>query len=90
MHEEHKKVNKQIIKLFCKIIYIFVTAIWLSHGQLWVIIEEVVSLTQCQSLTFYIFDPKVTGSLVTRLGPELSRVPSWVGTGNLLILTTMS
>ena len=44
----------------------FLTAIWLPDGQLWAIIE---GLTHPMLITaFYIFDPRVTGSLLTRLG----------------------
>ena len=48
----------------------FLTAIWLAHSQLWVIIEEAVSLLlDVNHLHFYIFNPKVAGSLIARLGP---------------------
>ena len=48
---------------------LFSTAIWVSHGQLWAIIEGTASLIRYQSLRFDDFDPKVTGNPVTRLGP---------------------
>ena len=49
--------------------FFFLTAIWLPHGQLWAIIGGD-SLTHPMLITaFYIFDPRVTGSLVARLGP---------------------
>ena len=35
--------------------HIFLTAIWLSHGQLWAILERTASLTQLQSLHFLQF-----------------------------------
>ena len=50
-------------------IFIFLTAVWLPHGQLWAIIGETASFTQCWALCFNDFDLKVTGSVLTRLGP---------------------
>ena len=41
--------KKEKLFLFSNVIFkdVFLTAIWLSHGQLWAIIEEAASLTQC-------------------------------------------
>ena len=49
--------------------FLILTAIWLSHGQLWAILKGAASLTRCESLCLYKFDPKVIGSLATRLDP---------------------
>ena len=49
--------------------FIFLTAVWLSHGQIWVILEGTASLTWFQSLRLYNLGPKLTGNLVMRLGP---------------------
>ena len=43
--------------------------IWLPYSQLWAIVEGAASLTEYWSLRFYIFVPRVTRILVTRLGP---------------------
>ena len=58
------KVNSR--KLEKGVIFFILTAIWLPHGQLWAILKETASLTQCLSLRFDYFEPKVTGNLVTR------------------------
>lgn len=54
----------------CSIILflVFLTAIWLSRGQFWAILEGIVSVTRCQLLHFDDFDPKVTVSLARRQG----------------------
>ena len=65
--------------------YIFLTAIWLPHGQLWAIIEGTASFTRL-SLRAYIFDVKVIGSLVTGWVPRLGQALSGVWTGNIPIL----
>ena len=44
------------------------TAIWLPHSQLWTIHKKAASPTRYSLRFFNYFDPKVTGSLVTRLG----------------------
>ena len=45
-------------------LFIFLTAIWQFYGQLWTILEGTANVNHC---VFYNFDPKVTGSIVTRL-----------------------
>ena len=51
----------------------FLTATWLPHSQLWVIAEGVSSITWLWSLHFYSsFNPKVTRSLVAKLGASVS------------------
>ena len=41
---QRPKVSKYIIDI---LYIIFLSAIWLSHGQLWAIVEEAASLTRC-------------------------------------------
>ena len=45
------------------------TAIWRPHGQLWSIIRGGSLIHPMLITVFYIFDPKVTRSLITRFGP---------------------
>ena len=49
---------------FASAIFLLVT--WLPQGQLWATDEEIASLTQCLSLCYIYFDPKVTRSLMAR------------------------
>ena len=75
----HRKVD--ICQTDCCIhsklrIFLFLTAIWLPHGQFWAIIGGTASLNPMLMTAFYIFDPKITGSLVAR---SLSPVECLVG-----------
>ena len=51
--KELQKANQEEFRIF---LFFFITAIWLPHGQR-------------RAIIVCIFDPKVTGSLVARLGP---------------------
>ena len=59
-----------------------ISAIWLSHGQLWTIIEGTVSLKQYKSLCLPIFDPRFTESLFSRV-PKPGQVRNGIWTGHL-------
>ena len=48
---------------------IFLMALWLPHSQLWAIIKGQPHSPDVNHCVFNVFDPKVTGSLVTRLDP---------------------
>ena len=59
----------------------YLSAIWLLHGQLWAIIKGAASLTQCESLRFVYNWPEGHWGWV----PKLSWTSSDVWTGNFAI-----
>ena len=46
------------------------SALWLLHSQPWSTVEVAASLTRCSLLHLPYFNPKVTGSIIIRLGPK--------------------
>ena len=63
------KIERLVWKGLIDSLIIFLTAIWLPHGQLWSILKGTASPTWCYSLRFNYFDPEITVSLVVRLSP---------------------
>ena len=47
-----------LVPFFNPTLQLFLTATWLSHGQLWAVLEGAASLTRCSSLSFLEFWPE--------------------------------